>query len=178
MEVSISEEPPIAPVVVSFADEPGTPASSLPCSASSLQAPASSNCTSRLRRIVAWCVDSSLLLAVLAGHVWIAARLAGEPQYWPDLVLEMPLLWAGLLGCLAIAWSWLFMALCARTPGMALTGQRLRTTHGGTPRPLVAFTRAVLAVLCAAPALFGFVLALFDRRGQTLHDKLSRCVVD
>jgi hypothetical protein len=24
--------------------------------------------------------------------------------------------------------------------------------------------------------VFGFVLALFDARGQTLHDKVSRCV--
>jgi len=31
-------------------------------------------------------------------------------------------------------------------------------------------------VLSGALGMFGFVLALFDLRGQTLHDKLCGCV--
>jgi uncharacterized RDD family membrane protein YckC len=74
-------------------------------------------------------------------------------------------------------WSWMFVALWGRTPGMALTGQRLRKLDGARPGPLAAFVRAVLAVLSGALGLFGFLLALFDRREQTLHDKLCGCLV-
>jgi len=59
---------------------------------------------------------------------------------------------------------------------MAFTGQRLRTLEGQPLEPIVAFARALLAVFSGALGLFGFVLALFDLRGQTLHDKLCRCV--
>ena len=55
--------------------------------------------------------------------------------------------------------------------------QRLRTLRGPPPGPVVAFVRALLAVACSVPGLFGFALALFDRRGQTLQDKLCGCVV-
>jgi len=48
--------------------------------------------------------------------------------------------------------------------------------HGGSPTPVAALARALLSVVSAA-GLFGFVLALFDRRAQTLHDKLCRCLV-
>ena len=59
---------------------------------------------------------------------------------------------------------------------MALAGLRVRTAEGKAPRPSRALVRALLAVLFAAPGLFGFLLALFDARGETLHDKLCRCV--
>jgi len=47
---------------------------------------------------------------------------------------------------------------------------------GAAPGLLSAFSRAVLSLLSASLALSGFALALFDRRRQTLHDKLCRCV--
>ena len=116
-----------------------------------------------------------MLVSLLAAHVDLAARIGGAPQHL-SLVLAAPVLWLAL-GCgLALAWSWTFVALWGRTPGMALTGQRLRMLHGGALGPLAALVRALLAVLCGAPGLFGFVVALFDARGQTLHDKLCRCV--
>jgi uncharacterized RDD family membrane protein YckC len=43
--------------------------------------------------------------------------------------------------------------------------------------PVQALWRALFALPSAALCLFGFVLALFDARGQTLHDKLSRSLV-
>jgi hypothetical protein len=92
------------------------------------------------------------------------------------MVLASPALWLGAGAVLALAWSWIFVAVWGRTPGMALTGQRLRMLDGTSPGPLLAFGRSVLALASAAFGSFGFVLALFDRRRQTLHDKVLRCV--
>ena len=94
----------------------------------------------------------------------------------PDLVLVAPALWISVGAVLALAWSWVFTALWSRTPGMAFTGQRLCRLDGRPLGPVAAFARALLAVLSGALGLFGFVLALFDHRGQTLHDKLCGCV--
>jgi len=167
VEIAISDVP-VAPVVVSFASDP------LEEVPRARAAPA--RLASRTRRILGWAIDLGLLVSLLAGHVVLAARLAGTPHQRFSPVLAAPLLWLAL-GCgLALAWSWTFVALWGRTPGMALTGQRLRMLHGGAPTPMTALVRALLAVLCGAPGLFGFVVALFDARGQTLHDKLCRCI--
>jgi len=167
VEIAISDVP-VAPVAVSFASDPSQGALKARNAAPARPA-------SRARRILGWAIDLGLLVSLLAVHVDLAARVGGAPQRL-SLVLAAPLLWLAL-GCgLALAWSWTFVALWGRTPGMALTGQRLRMLHGGAPSPVTAFVRALLAVLCGAPGLFGFVVALFDARGQTLHDKLCRCV--
>jgi hypothetical protein len=164
VEIAISDAP-VAPVAVSFASDPD------------LEVPkVRARRASRTRRMMGWAIDLGFLISLLAAHVVLAARLGGAPHQQLSLVFAAPLLWLGL-GCgLALAWSWTFVALWGRTPGMALTSQRLRMLRGGAPTPVTAFVRALLAVLCGAPGLFGFVVALFDARGQTLHDKLCRCV--
>jgi hypothetical protein len=162
---------PIAPVAVSFASGPA--AAELPAR----RARNRPEHASPARRLAGWTIDLTLLGMLFSAHVVLAARLAETPRPGLGLVLAAPWLWAGLGAGLALAWSWLFVALWCRTPGMALTGQRLRLVQGGVPTPLAAFARALLAVLCAAPGFFGFALALFDARGQTLHDKLCGCVV-
>jgi len=128
------------------------------------------------RRLAGWCVDLACLTLLFGAHVLFAARVAGDQRSSLGALLAAPWLWLGLAGGLGVAWSWVFVALWARTPGMALTGQRLRLLRGGTFTPLRAFVRALLAVVSGGLALFGFALALFDPRGQTLHDKLCRCV--
>jgi uncharacterized RDD family membrane protein YckC len=139
-------------------------------------------------RLLAWSVDLALLLSCAAAHVWLAtsvigpARLAprgtGSPDYWLDLLLapSLPFLWAALAACLAFAYSWLFAALGGRTPGMALAHLKLVTADGESLTPAQALTRAALS-LASAAGLLGFALALFDERGQTLHDKLTRTLV-
>jgi hypothetical protein len=167
--ISISD-PPVAAVAVSFASGPSAEetADRLPRRGTAL--------SSRGRRAAGWAIDL-LLLSPLAGvHVVVTARLGGPPQPLLSVLLAAPWLWLALGMGLALAWSWVFVALWSRTPGMACTRQRLRTLQGGAPNPVLAFARALLAVLCAAPGLFGFALAFFDRRGQTLHDKLCGCV--
>ncbi len=160
-------EPPIAPVALSFDSSPET----LPSPAASRPRPGA---PSAARLLSAWAVDLALLSSLFAGNVLFAAR-SGR-QDCSEVLAGAAWLWIALLAVLAVAWSWVFIAFCGRTPGMAVTGQRLQTLQGGRPAPARAFVRAVLAVGCAVPGLFGFVLALFDPRGQTLHDKLSRCL--
>ena len=64
-----------------------------------------------------------------------------------------------------------------RTLGRLLLGLRLVDTHGVAPAPGRAIVRAILASLSFVLFLGGFWMALFDRRGQTLHDKLTSTFV-
>ena len=128
---------------------------------------------SPLGRAVAFAVDGILLALVIAAHAAIALRSSPYPL---DAAVAAAPLWLALAAALAVAYSWFFAIFGGRTPGMALAGQGLQMLHGGSPTPVAALARALLSVVSAA-GLFGFVLALFDRRAQTLHDKLCRCVV-
>jgi len=135
-------------------------------------------------RLFAWALDAmvlaacSSLLIVAAAEIVGTERLApagsGSFDYWLDLVASrrrLPL-WGALFALLAVAYSWLFGALGGRTPGMAALGLRLVELESRRPpQPRVALGRAALSLVSAAPALFGFFLALFDPRGQSLHDR-------
>jgi uncharacterized RDD family membrane protein YckC len=128
-------------------------------------------------RLLAWALDGALLCAATCAHLLLASRLEGDSRHPLDVFFSAAPLWAALAAFLAVAYSWFFVALGGRTPGMALTGQRLCTLQGDAPTPAEALLRALVSLPSAALGLFGFVLALFDARGQTLHDKLCRCVV-
>lgn len=166
VEFAISE-PPIAPVALSFESSPGTEPAAAPGVRRSGP--------SRTRLLTAWTIDASLLAGLACANLLAAARLGGRPDL-AGLLGAAPWLWLSLVAVLAVAWSWIFVALCGRTPGMAVTGQRLQLARGGRPTPARALVRAALALLFALPGMFGFVLALFDARGRTLHDRVCRCV--
>jgi len=168
VDVAISDVP-VAPVAVSFVSEPPAKVP-LPATRRTPERASSA------RRIAGWAIDLSFLALLLAAHILAAARVGGILRSAPELLLGAPALWIAVGAALALAWSWVFVSLWGRTPGMAFTGQRLRTLEGQPLEPIVAFARALLAVFSGALGLFGFVLALFDLRGQTLHDKLCRCV--
>ncbi len=172
MPVAISiSDLPVAPVALSFASEP-EPAAGPPSK------PTRGNVERATpgRRAAGWCVDLAFLTLLFGAHVLFAAKVAGDQRSPLSTLLAAPWLWLGLAGGLGLAWSWVFVTLWGRTPGMALTGQRLRLLRGGTFTPLRAFVRALFSAVSCGLALFGFALALFDPRGQTLHDKLCRCV--
>jgi uncharacterized RDD family membrane protein YckC len=125
-----------------------------------------------MSRLFAWLIDGTLLTLHVAALSWLAGR-----DRWLDLLLADLRPWCALAACLAIAWSWFFVSLGGSTPGMMLLGQRIETLRGDPLTPPEALTRALWAVPSFALGLFGFALALFDARGQTLHDKLCGCVV-
>lgn len=144
-------------------------------------------------RVAAWTIDAAALAAAFALHVAVAVLLVGPrrispggPQSldtWADLLLfarALPLLWALLAACLALAYSWTFVAVVGRTPGMLLAGLHVVRLRRGAPQRVTvarALVRAALALPSLAFGAFGFVLALFDAQGQALHDRLTGCRV-
>lgn len=169
--------PIAAPVAISFDDDPAPQAAiTIP---EPRPAPARPRARERARagaRIFAWSLDAAAVLALTSACAVLALH-KGQIRYPLDFLRDTAALWFALLAALFLAWSWIFTALAARTPGMALAGIRLHSIHGGAPTPTEALARAILSLPSAALGLSGFVLALFDPRGQTLHDKLCRCVV-
>ena len=125
---------------------------------------------------MAWSLDAAAVLSLTSIFVALALH-KGHIRYPLDFLRDTAALWLALLAALFLAWSWIFTALAARTPGMALVGQRLRSLRGGPPSPTEALARSLLSLPSAALGLSGFALALFDARGQTLHDKLCGCIV-
>ena len=142
-------------------------------------------------RLASWMLDAAVLSGCCALFIAGSALLIGRPRLaplgaqsaesWADLLLfgrHLPLLWALLGASLGVAYSWLFGALGGCTPGQRLAGLRLRRLDGGAPAPEQALWHALLALPSLGLGLFGFLLAFVDPRGQTLHDKLTRLVVE
>ena len=104
---------------------------------------------------------SALYALFAAGALWFEPYPfdAFRDEWWTFFAL------AALVG---VSYSW----------ASALLGSSVRTLAGSPLTPVRAFVRALLAVPSAALGGFGFILAILDRRGQTLHDKLCGCVVD
>lgn len=125
--------------------------------------------------LLAWALDAILLAAFSSACILATLHLAAV-RYPLDFLRDTSALWLALVAALAFSYSFLF-ALAGRTPGMALAGHRLQTVRGDPPSLMAALVRALLALPSAALGLYGFFLALFDPRRQTLHDKLCGCVV-
>jgi uncharacterized RDD family membrane protein YckC len=166
-------EPPVAPVALSFDSFPEAPGSD-PAPQGRRPPP------SPARLLLGWTIDLTLIAGLFAVQVLAAAALAGRALDWPGTLSSGGRIWLALGLSLAAAWSWIFIGLCGRTPGMAITGQRLQSLPGGRPGPGRALLRALLAVALAVPGLFGFVAAFFDPQRRTLHDRICGCasVVD
>jgi len=143
------------------------------------------------QRITAFIIDGALIGAVLAIYIGLAAALI-TPRGVPStqltgidgLMARVHQLHSVLAPCVALAlvlglvYTAAFALLWdGRTPGRRLMGIRLVDRTGLAPAPGRAIARAALAVVSFVPFLAGFWLALFDRRGQTLHDKLTQTFV-
>jgi uncharacterized RDD family membrane protein YckC len=143
------------------------------------------------RRGGALLLDAAIVLGVLALYLELALLLVRPPGlHGPQLpgldgfvarlhavhgVLPPALVLGALLG---VVYSSVFAFLWGgRSPGRWLFGLRLVDRRGLAPAPGRAVARALLAVVSFGLCLAGFWLSLFDRRGQTLHDKLTRTFV-
>jgi uncharacterized RDD family membrane protein YckC len=134
---------------------------------------------SLFRRLVAWVVDLTLI-ALVAGAFLAGAVLVIAPKGLPLLrgVLAIAVPAILLSGVLSFVYTTLFGFLFqGKTPGRWLAGIRLVDGTGAAPSPSRALIRAALSLLSFGLFLTGFWLGLFDRRGQTLHDKLTRTFV-
>jgi len=142
------------------------------------------------RRAGATLVDLLLAAGVGLTYLAIAAAVVGlkpPPSQLTGLdalmvrahALERVLL-PGLILVLVLAaaygavFGWLWEG---RTLGRRLLGIRLVDQTGQAPTPVRAILRAALSLFSFAAFLGGFWLALFDRKGQTLHDKLTSTFV-
>jgi uncharacterized RDD family membrane protein YckC len=142
------------------------------------------------RRQLAFLVDALAVTSIVLLYLMAATTISGlkgHPAHLSGIdavmlrahALERVLLpGLGLGAVLALLYATLFGFLWqGRTPGRRLLGIRLVDQSGLPPTPIRASLRAVLSLLSFALFLGGFWLALFDRRGQTLHDKLTSTFV-
>jgi resuscitation-promoting factor RpfA len=142
------------------------------------------------RRLLSFAIDAGAIAGVASLYLLLASSVVGveapktglagaealaaqaralESILVPGLVLVLVL---ALVYCAIAAVLW-----NGRTLGRRLLGLRLVDTHGLSPAPGRAVVRALLATLSFGLFLAGFWMALFDRRGQTLHDKLTSTFV-
>lgn len=142
------------------------------------------------RRLLAFAVDSAFIVGVAALYLLLASTVTGTKKPDPGLVgvdaffgwlqafKSVLLPGTVLMGVLALVYCAVFAFLWnGRTLGRRLLGLRLVDTHGVPPAPTRAVVRALLSTVSFGLFLGGFWMALFDRRGQTLHDKLTSTFV-
>ena len=159
------------------------PAASQPFGADQVMA----SSASLWRRALSWVFDLGIIAATVGGLLYAALAVIGDKPvpghlHGIDQVLfrldpiAIPALVLTVL--LAVLYTTMGAVLLqGRTLGRFLLGIRLVDSTGQAPRGVRALVRAILAIISFAFFLAGFWLALFDRRGQTLHDKLTRTFV-
>jgi uncharacterized RDD family membrane protein YckC len=125
-------------------------------------------------RNVARIIDLVCLAALMALTLSLAEIATGESlMSLPRLRLfALPL--CGFLGALTFAYAALFHALGnGRTPGKWVAGIYLLDATGQPPSLIRSAVRALCAFASAALLFLGFAAALFSRRRQAFHDKLT-----
>ncbi|HZH02175.1 MAG TPA: RDD family protein, partial [Myxococcaceae bacterium] len=95
-------------------------------------------------------------------HAW-------QPVLGPALILTA-LIAAAYSVAFSVMWD-------GKTPGRRLMGLKLVDLSGTAPTPARAVTRAVLSWVSVGAFLSGYWLLLFDRRRQSLHDKLTQTFI-
>ncbi|WP_254627744.1 RDD family protein [Myxococcus sp. CA040A] len=142
------------------------------------------------RRLLSFTIDTAAIAGVAALYITLASSVTGTKAPVAGLTgLDGFVAWLRALHTVLLPGFFLVLILalvyCAvaaflwngRTLGRLLLGLRLVDTHGLAPAPGRAIVRALLASVSFVLFLGGFWMALFDRRGQTLHDKLTSTFV-
>jgi len=128
------------------------------------------------RRTFAWLFDLAVIAVVVTAFFGAALVVIGRPS--PSLLLSVAVPALGVVGFVAFVYTALFAFLWrGRTPGRRILGIHLVDATGHAPRAGRALVRAALSLASFSLFLSGFWLAIFDRRGQTLHDKLTSTFV-
>jgi uncharacterized RDD family membrane protein YckC len=140
-------------------------------------------------RMAAWAVDGAILAAALAIYIKVAQVVMHHP---PPPTTETGLDWLvnrvdayqvvlkyglGLSAAMAFVYSALSHSLGGMTLGMRLFGVRLVDVTGKPPSLGRCAVRAALSVVSFGALFLGFIWALFDRRRQALHDKMTSTFV-
>lgn len=128
------------------------------------------------RRPLAWLVDLVLLGAAATGPIVGTLVLRGHElrSLEPGVIAAFAPFALGFCALIALLYAIAFAVLWrGQTPGRRLLGLHLVDRMARPPGVLRAFMRALLALASFGLFLGGFWFALFDRRGQTWHDKLT-----
>jgi uncharacterized RDD family membrane protein YckC len=142
------------------------------------------------RRLVAGTIDFGAICAVAGLYLTLALAITGKKA--PATTLTgidgwmitlhgwQPVVGSGLVltALLAAAYSVAFTVIWdGQTPGRRLMGLKLVDLSGSAPPPALAMKRALLCWISALLFLAGYWLMLFDRRRQSLHDKLTKTFI-
>lgn len=139
------------------------------------------------RRTLSWVFDLAVIGGAVVGLLLLAVTVIGAKAVPNNLhgidafffkvhPIAIPAL--GLTVLIAVLYTTLgAFLLRGRTLGRLLLGIRLVDESGQAPGLIRSLLRAVFSIASFAFFLAGFWLALFDRHGQTLHDKLTRTFV-
>jgi uncharacterized RDD family membrane protein YckC len=139
-----------------------------------------------LPRAIAFLIDFGLLMLPLIALYLLGALAIEIPAWWEKLdqetrTQEWDLLhrnfWS-LFWLVIIGGGWLYGAIYESSPAQATIGKRwmglkVIGTRGGRLGFLRATGRYAGKYLSALPCFLGFILALFNSRGQALHDLLA-----
>jgi uncharacterized RDD family membrane protein YckC len=143
------------------------------------------------RRLLSFSVDTAAIVGVALLYILLASSIAGvkSPSSQGLTALDSLAAWMHALKSVLLPGVFLLLVLATvysavaaflwngRTLGRLLLGLRLVDTHGLAPEPSRAIVRALLSVVSFGLFLGGFWMALFDKHGQTLHDKLTSTFV-
>ncbi|MDP3155718.1 MAG: RDD family protein [Archangium sp.] len=131
------------------------------------------------RRTGAYLTDLLFVGVLVLSFLSIAMAVIAPKTLTPlQQLISIAVPGLALAAVLAFVYSTLFAVLWSgRTPGRRLMGIHLVDSTGQAPGPTRALIRGALSLVSFGLFLSGFWLALFDRHGQTLHDKLTRTFV-
>jgi uncharacterized RDD family membrane protein YckC len=131
------------------------------------------------RRTGAWLADLGFVVGLVLGFLFIAMTVIAPKNLTPvQQLVAIAAPGGALAAVLAFVYTTIFAFLWnGRTPGRRIFGIHLVDVTGHAPAPARALLRAMLSLVSFGLFLSGFWLALFDRHGQTLHDKLTRTFV-
>jgi len=126
-----------------------------------------------IRRIIAGFLDL-VLLASLVGSCAAAIRFAGGDWLQPRVISLI----SGISFVLVFSYLTLSIALTGRTLGMRMLSLRtIDKRTGMIPTGGQAIKRALGYTFSLAVFGLGFLYALIDREGRTVHDRFSKTIV-
>jgi uncharacterized RDD family membrane protein YckC len=184
------EAPPPAPAVVAARPQVPKPSMAVRSAAHPVNE-VHARPASLWRRLLAFGVDTAAIASVAVLYLTLASTVTGlkKPDAGGLTALDALVSWMQALRSVLLPGTVLVLLLalvyCAisaflwngRTLGRRLLGLKLVDTHGLAPAPGRAVVRALLSTVSFGLFLGGFWMALFDRHGQTLHDKLTSTFV-
>ncbi|NPA29002.1 MAG: RDD family protein [Epsilonproteobacteria bacterium] len=126
------------------------------------------------RRMLAYALDDLLISLIFVAALWEELGKMGSPE---AVAAMLNAVWLYMV-MVKIAYHTLFVWQYGASLGKIAMGMRVvRASDNGPVGFGTAFNRAIFRVISEIVMYLGFVIAFFDPRRQTLHDKTSSTVV-